>query len=92
MNKLREKFEKEKVLVFGCEENNGNPCLIHNTMASRSIDKLEQITDDFSVKLLIWMANLKEDSLDKEIDFTQSDEKIATELQQYFKENIYGKV
>lgn len=49
------------------------------------------LIDDFSVKLLIWMANLKEDSLDKEIDFTQSDEKIATELQQYFKTQYYGK-
>lgn len=51
----------------------------------------EQITDDFSAKLLLWMGNLKENSLNDEIDINQSKENIAKQLQQYFKNNIYGK-
>jgi len=44
--------------------------------------EVEQITDDFSVKLLKWYDNLKDESL-IELSYT--------ELQQYFKDNIYGK-
>ena len=52
---------------------------------------LEQITDDFAVKLLVWMANLdhKNDEL-KHIDYeNSSDEEIATELLQIFKTQVY---
>jgi ribosome-associated translation inhibitor RaiA len=53
--------------------------------------KLEQITDDFSVELLIWMRNVDVDSLGIDVDATKGIKEIATKLQQYFKENIYGK-
>jgi len=51
----------------------------------------EQITDDFSVKLLIWLNRLKKGQLSSEIDFTKSEEEVSEQLQQYFKDNIYGK-
>jgi len=55
------------------------------------IEQLEQITDDFSVALLIWMSNLDPDSLDIDIDISKNIKEAATELQQHFKTNIYGK-
>ena len=58
---------------------------------SSHFDELEQITDDFSVALLIWMINLDVDSLGIYVDTTKDIKEIATKLQQYFKENIYGK-
>jgi len=64
MNKLREKFQDAD-----------NRSMIKSTF----LDKLEQITDDFSVKLLIWIAN-SENTIDS-IDYNQSDEIVATELQ-----------
>lgn len=72
MNKLREKF---KMYIDLYKE-------------EYLAEQLEQITDDFSVKLLIWTANSEPI---KSIDYTKSDVDVATELQQYFKDNIYGK-
>jgi hypothetical protein len=45
--------------------------------------EVEQITDDFSVKFYDW-------SLDDGIDIAMQ-VKSTTELQQYFKENVYNK-
>lgn len=66
MSKLRDKF---------------NP-LLENRIYNHEIvvDKLEQITDDFSVKFAEWLLDFK---------YNKAHELI--ELQQYFKENIYGK-
>jgi len=41
-------------------------------------EQCEQITDDFSVKFAMWLVK-------------GTDEKTYIELQQYFKDNIYGK-
>jgi len=67
MSKLREKFLNLIVKT-------------HITPIEQS-EQCEQITDDFSVKLLKWYDNLKDESL-IELSYT--------ELQQYFKDNIYG--
>jgi len=57
---------------------------------SSHFDECEQITDDFTVKLLIWMVNIKPNNENlKHIDFEKGDEYVAKELQQYFKDNIY---
>jgi len=71
MNKLREKFENWY---------NSEPISKENEVTT-----LEQITDDFSVKLIEWCRNIM---------FTLNHEhqnKTPLELQQYFKNNIYGK-
>jgi len=68
MNKLREKFLNLIVKT-------------HITPIEQS-EQCEQITDDFSVKLIKWYDNLTDEDL-KNFSYT--------ELQQYFKENIYGK-
>jgi len=81
MSKLREKF-----IPYTLE----NPLDVSRSGEANAII-CEQITDDFSVKLLIWCVKLKNGQLGDKIDFTKSDEEIAQELQQYFKENIYGK-
>jgi len=57
-----------------------------------TIERLEQITDDFSVKLLIWIGeNVK--LLDDKSGYLKAEDIFlsTTELQQYFKDNIYGK-
>jgi len=81
MNKLREKL-KESVKSM----------IIPNGI-NLNIDKLEQITDDFSVKLLDWLEvsgyRFNEDV--KMFKNTDGRLKTTTELQQYFKDNIYGK-
>jgi len=76
MNKLREKFEHE--ILTGDE-------LYFITL------QCEQITDDFSIKLLIWLAGLKNGQLSNEIDFEKDVEEVSAQLQQYFKENVYNK-
>jgi len=48
--------------------------------------QLEQITDDFSVKFFDW-ANSYGWELDNQFQKTHT----TQELQQYFKDNIYGK-
>jgi len=65
MNKLREKLDKAH----------------RGYLTPSNVTKeCEQITDDFSVKLIKWYDNLTDENLK---DFSY------TELQQYFKENIY---
>ena len=78
MNKLRENF-KTKVSINTIGE------------SERFAIQCEQITDDFSVELLIWMINVDVYSLGIYVDTTKDIKEIATKLQQYFKENIYGK-
>lgn len=56
--------------------------------SNREFDLLEQITDDFTIKLLIWTANSEPI---ESIDYNKSDVEVATELLTYFKENVYGK-
>lgn len=54
--------------------------------------KLEQITDDFTIKLMVWMVNIKPNNENlKHIDYEKGDEYVATELLTYFKENVYNK-
>jgi hypothetical protein len=51
-----------------------------DTMTDSDIDQLEQITDDFSI------------SFGEYLRYKLYDENLTTtELQQYFKENVYGK-
>jgi len=76
MNKLREKFDKELDSIF---YENDNFLSKKVEMAS---EQCEQITDDFSVKFVVWLDKNKKE-LKKEI--------IIEELQTYFKENVYGK-
>jgi len=73
MNKLREKFSES----FPHYSN------------EHFIDQCEQITDDFSVALLVWLVRIDPKDVEKEIDYNQSDEIVAKELQKYFKDNIY---
>lgn len=82
MNKLRDKFIGQ-TRVFS-EERGWQDDL-------ESAIECEQITDDFSVKLIEW--------LNENADFFHGENQYhfdnkwytTTELQQYFKENIYGK-
>jgi hypothetical protein len=82
MNKLREKLMPYASGYIGSS-------MLTNTEYPEQIDKntdeLEQITDDFSVKLLKWYNELLVKGSFDEIDRTEE------ELQQYFKENVYGK-
>ena len=52
------------------------------TTNKNRIDELEQITDDFTIKFVVWLDKNKKE-LKNEI--------IIEELQQYFKENVYNK-
>jgi len=91
MSNLREKIANQKVIVFGCGKEIGNPCVISEKMSERSVDHLEQITDDFSVKFNIWVSkNFVLDS--DEIGFAHiwKDEWYNhQELLQIFKEKYY---
>ncbi len=55
-------------------------------------EQCEEINDDFSVKLLEWFLNLDITQRGKD-NFVCWDgvQRTITELQQYFKDNIYGK-
>jgi len=70
MNKLREKFNDI------CEIKNHN----HFDILT---NKLEQITDDFSIKFYKWMMDNSK--------IYETDDR-AKKLQQYFKENVYEKI
>jgi len=79
MNKLREKFKKHIIISWD---------MTKKTMDIEKEKKavlLEQITDDFSCQLLVWYDTIMLDSSTKYLN------KSKTELQQYFKENVYGK-
>jgi hypothetical protein len=76
MNKLRESLDKELDSIF---YENDNFLSKKVEMAS---EQCEQITDDFSVKFLDWYGGLR---------LAQVHGRTTTELQQYFKENVYGK-
>jgi len=54
----------------------------------RFLNDLEQITDDFTCQFLIWIATDNNVPIIKE---GVTIEQHATELQQYFKENVYNK-
>jgi hypothetical protein len=77
MNKLREKLCSALPLFGRIEEQN--------------IEKLEQITDDFTVAFAIFLRQkcLIDDNY--LYYFFNGKKYNETELQQYFKENIYGK-
>ncbi len=74
MNKLRERFVPYCDTVAMVKEVNAEFC--------------EHITDDYSIKFLIWIATDNNIPIIKE---GVSIEQHATELQQYFKENVYNK-
>lgn len=68
-------------------------CLNNSSVNENRVNKLEQITDDFSVKLIEWMhgnsvyiGNSLYRVINKDEIYT------ITELLQIFKNNIYGKV
>ena len=80
MNKLREKFDWYLSGGENCPES----------------DQCEQITDDFSIKFAEWIATnyLKLNVVWVGIYQDQRNKdnwKSTTELQQYFKENVYVK-
>ncbi len=80
MNKLREKFVPYCDNVAMDKEVNAEFC--------------EQITDDFSISFAEWL-NFSDYRYKKGIrmykHFLKSEYKSTTELQKYFKENVYGK-
>jgi hypothetical protein len=59
-----------------------------------SINRCEQIIDDFNISFSEWL-NVSDYRYKKGIrmykHFLKSEYKSTTELQQYFKENVYGK-
>jgi len=76
MNKLREKFSKART----------------DTQFDSGVkfeEQCEQITDDFSVKFFHWMHTEEAEMQIEKLDTLQSDIELTTELQKYFKENIY---
>jgi len=82
MNKLREKLLELDVVVY--------KDLFKLTI--QSAEHIEQITDDFSVKFADW----KDDNTfslrpNQHKIFKSHEIYTTTELQQYFKLNIYGK-
>jgi hypothetical protein len=55
-------------------------------------EKCEQITDDFTCKFTEWSFWFKRREYGGEMQFYYCEKNYTlTELQQYFKENIYGK-
>lgn len=78
MNKLREKINALVPIEFG-------------GMQEPLLSELEQITDDFSVAFAIFLRQkcLIDDNY--LYYFFNGKKYNETELQQYFKENIYGK-
>lgn len=66
--------------------------LLNRSYSSQLLaDDLEQITDDFSVKLIEWL-NENADFFHGENQYHYNNKWYTTqELQQYFKQNIYGK-
>jgi hypothetical protein len=55
-------------------------------------EKCEQITDDFSIKFIEWSFWLNKRFETNQLTFKLDGVSYtSTELQQYFKENVYGK-
>ena len=91
MNKLREKFST----LVDCGDNRYT-----SIVQEQNMDKCEQITDDFSIKFIEWKDKEFLDSRIGLMDrgfgiYIPKDgdamELSTTELQQYFKENVYNK-
>lgn len=76
MNKLREKLLELDVVVY--------KDLFKLTI--QSAEHIEQITDDFSVKFALWLANCED------IDFVdaENEEESVKQLLQIFKNQYYG--
>ncbi len=71
--------------------NLGNALLLGENQ-KETTDLLEQITDDFAVKFGEWSFWFKRRDYDGEMQFYYCEKSYTlTELQQYFKNNIYGK-
>jgi len=62
-------------------------------LKTETLNHLEQITDDFSVKFAEWLGN-SDYSYKRGVkmykNFFKPEYKSTQELQQYFKDNIYG--
>jgi len=86
MNKLKENIENE-LSEIAIENNLSEKCeLISNN--------IEQITDDFSIKFVEWCDNNTTQSSKGEwVNWLPNAKNTftTTELQQYFKENVYNK-
>jgi len=91
MNKLREKLGKVYIYV-DMEPKSVSLELIETTDSNDCLNELEQITDDFSCQFAEWL--LWQDITQRgKSNFVCWDgvQRTTTELQQYFKENVYGK-
>jgi hypothetical protein len=86
MNKLREKLNDSIITNIEIRESENRMHFEYNHL--ELAEKCEQITDDFSIKFLIWIAT---DDNVPTIKEGATIEQHATELQQYFKENVYNK-
>jgi len=76
MNRLRKKFEK---------------WLDTNPRKKITAIQCEQITDDFSIKFAEWLRGNYFDVFPLWNDEKTNKKYTTTELQQYFKENVYGR-
>jgi hypothetical protein len=80
MNKLRENLNDSIITNIEIRESENRMHFEYNHL--ELAEKCEQITDNFTCQFVVWLDKNKKE-FKKEI--------IIEELQQYFKENVYGK-